>query len=78
KMETLVTDIVATGVANRTFAIIENGSWAPAADNLIRAQISKLKNARIINQEKFTIKSALKSNQLEALKTLARQIAETI
>ncbi|MDD4303428.1 MAG: FprA family A-type flavoprotein [Bacilli bacterium] len=78
KMETLVTDIVATGVANRTFAIIENGSWAPAADNLIRAQISKLKNARIINQEKFTIKSALKSDQLEALKTLARQIAETI
>ena len=77
-METLVTDIVATGVANRTFAIIENGSWAPAGDNLIRAQISKLKNARIINQEKFTIKSALKSDQLEALKTLARQIAETI
>lgn len=78
KMETLVSDIVATGVANRHFAIIENGSWAPSADNLIRMQISKLKNVKIINAEKFTIKSALKSDQLSALKNLAQSIADSL
>jgi hypothetical protein len=47
-------------------------------DSLIRAQISKLKNVSIVNSEKFTIKSALKSNQLEALKNLAKQIADSM
>lgn len=78
KMETLVSDIVATGIGNRVFVIIENGSWAPSADSLIRAQISKLKNVSIVNSEKFTIKSALKSDQLEALKNLAKQIADSM
>jgi flavorubredoxin len=77
-METLVNDIVAIGIANRLFAIIENGSWAPGADNLIRPQITKLKNVQILNPEKFTIKSALKEEQLSALMDFANKIAKTI
>jgi hypothetical protein len=77
KMEDARHDIVATELLTH-FCHHRNGSWAPAADNLIRAQISKLKNARIINQEKFTIKSALKAINLKLLKLWSRQIAETI
>lgn len=77
-METLVNDIVASNIQNRTIAIIENGSWAPNADSIIRSQVAKLKNNKIVNAEKFTIKSSLKSEQLEALRLLAKAIADTI
>ena len=78
RMETLVSDIVALNVQNRTIALIENGSWAPGADNLIRAHLAKLKNITMINAEKFTIKSSLKDEQLEAFRALAKAIAATI
>ncbi|MFA5421743.1 MAG: MBL fold metallo-hydrolase [Bacilli bacterium] len=77
-METLLSDIVALNVRNKTIAIIENGSWAPSADNLIRLQVAKLKNIDIVNTEKFTIKSSLKDHQLKALRDLAKAIAATL
>ena len=78
RMETLVNDIVAANIQNRTIAIIENGSWAPNADSIIRSHFAKLKNNRIVNAEKFTIKSSLKNVQLQALRLLAKAIADTI
>lgn len=78
RMETLVNDIVASNIQNRTIAIIENGSWAPNADSIIRSHFAKLKNNRIVNAEKFTIKSSLKNEQLQALRLLAKAIADTI
>ncbi|MDY0101194.1 MAG: MBL fold metallo-hydrolase [Bacilli bacterium] len=77
-MEALLNDITATGIKNRTFAIIENGSWSPTADTLIRAQLAKLQNTTILNSEKFTIKSRINEEQRPALYELAKKIAEGI
>lgn len=77
-METLVNDLVASNVQNRIAAVIENGSWAPGADALIRGKLATLKNITIVNSEKFTIKSSLKDEQLDALKSLAKTLADTM
>lgn len=76
-MESLLNDLVATGVKNRSFVLIENGSWSPMADTLMRAQISKLQNTKILN-EKITIKSRITNEQRPVLFELAKQIAEEV
>ena len=56
-MENLVHDIVNHNLQNRTIALVENGSWAPTAGGLMRAEFSKLKNCTILD-ETVTIKSS--------------------
>src|SRR5699024_7016521 len=62
-MENLVHDIVAHNLQNRTFAIIENGSWAPTSGSLIREQISKCKDMNILDPT-ISISSSLKKDEL--------------
>ena len=69
-METALLDIAAHNLQNRTIALIENGSWAPTAGNLMRGILSKLKDVTILN-ETLTIKSSLKDEQLGALAEIA-------
>ncbi len=78
KMETFLNDLVSSNIQNRYLAVIENGSWAPSVDLLIRPMLAKLKNVTIINSEKFTVKSSLKTIQLDALRKLAQEIADTV
>lgn len=75
-MENLLNDLTAHNIQNRKVAIIENGSWAATSGNLMTEIISKWKNTEIIGN-KFTVKSSLKSNQREELKTLAKEIFST-
>ncbi len=72
-MENLVHDIVNHNLQNRTIALVENGSWAPTAGGLMRAEFSKLKNCTILD-ETVTIKSSLKEAQLESMDALAEAI----
>ncbi len=58
KMETFLNDMIALNVQNRTFAVAENGTWAPAAGKLTRAKLACLKNCTIL-EEGLTIRSAL-------------------
>lgn len=76
-MENLLHDIVAHNLQNRKIAIIENGSWAPVAGKLMTDLISQLKNIEII-ENKVTLKSTLKENQLEELENLAKAIVDTM
>jgi flavin reductase (DIM6/NTAB) family NADH-FMN oxidoreductase RutF len=76
-MENLVHDIVNHNLQNRTVALVENGSWAPTAAGLMRAEFSKLKNVRILD-ETVTIKSSLKETQLPELDALADAIAASM
>ena len=69
-MENLVHDIVHHNLQNRTIALVENGSWAPTAAGLMRAEFSKLKNCTILD-EGVTIRSALKEDQLSQMEALA-------
>ena len=76
-MENLVHDIVNHNLQNRTIALVENGSWAPTAGGLMRAEFSKLKNCTILD-ETVTIKSSLKETQLESMDALAEAIVDSM
>ena len=76
-MENLVHDIVNHNLQNRTIALVENGSWAPTAGGLMRAEVSKLKNCTILD-ETVTIKSSLKEAQLESMDALAEAIVDSM
>ena len=76
-MENLVHDIVNHNRQNRTIALVENGSWAPTAGGLMRAEFSKLKNCTILD-ETVTIKSSLKEAQLESMDALAEAIVDSM
>jgi flavorubredoxin len=69
-MEALIDDLTAHNIQNRTVAIIENGSWAAASGGLIRGKFEKCKNISVVDS-KLSIKSALKSEQLSEIDTLA-------
>ncbi len=77
KTEDLLHDLAAHNIQNRTAAVIENGSWAPAAAKLIREQLSGCKNVQIL-EKSVTVKSALAPGQREELAALADAIRETI
>jgi flavin reductase (DIM6/NTAB) family NADH-FMN oxidoreductase RutF len=75
-MEALVSDLVAHNIQNRTVAVIENGSWAPASGGLIRAELEKCSNLNILDAT-ITLKSSVKSTQLSEIYDLAKTIAAT-
>ena len=58
---------------NRSIALIENGSWAPLAATLMRAQLSQQKNLTFA-ETKVTITSALNSESTEAISKLAEEL----
>ena len=60
-METVLHELKAHNLLNRTVAVVENGSWAPTAGKLIKEILSTMKNIEII-EPTLTVKSALKSS----------------
>lgn len=67
KMEHFLVDMKALNLQNRTVAIIENGTWAPAVVKTATEILSTMKNITIMD-EKVLIKSALRdSSQIETL-----------
>ena len=57
-MAAFLHDLAALNVQNRTFALAENGTWAPAAGKLMKEELAKLKNVTVL-EDVLTIKSAL-------------------
>ena len=76
-MENLVHDIVNHNLQNRTIALVENGSWAPTAGGLMRAEFQKLKNCTILD-EGVSIRSSLKEDQLSQMAALADALVATM
>jgi len=76
-MEALLSDLVAHNIQNKTVAIIENGSWAATSGGLIRAQLEKCKDIRII-ENTLSIKSSLKSAQLAEIEAMADALIATL
>mgnify|MGYP001110011461 CR=1 FL=1 len=77
-MNTLIHDIVNHNIQNRHVAIIENGSWAPTSGKQMRTELEKTKNNTLINEQIFSLKSTLKTEQLDQLDELAKAIAATV
>lgn len=76
-METLLADLKAHNLQNRKFALIQNGSWAPASGKLMSDLLAGFKGFEQIG-ETVTLKSAVKQEQYQALNTLAEQIAASV
>jgi flavorubredoxin len=71
-------DMKALNVQQRTFAVIENGTWAPKAGDLIREFLDKeLKQMTVLNDE-LTINSHLSGDKEAELDAMADSIAESI
>ena len=76
-MQTALDDIVAHNLQNRTIALIENGSWAPMADGLMRKKLAGLKNVNLLDSS-VTIHSSVKDDQLAQLDALANALLTTM
>lgn len=76
-METALLDMKALNLQNRTVGIIENGSWAPQAGNVIRSILSEMKNMRVL-ENGVTVKSSVKDEQIPALMSLRDEIVKTM
>ena len=76
-IENLLADLKAHNFQNRKVSLVENGSWAPQSGKLMRAEMEGLKNMTLVG-DTFSIKSAMKASQEEALEALADSIAATM
>ncbi|PNH20487.1 flavodoxin [Lachnospiraceae bacterium] len=77
EMERLFLDLKAHNLQNRTVALIENGSWAPAAGRKMNELLASMKNWKLLT-DALTIRSCAKEEQREALLSLADLLAASI
>ncbi len=77
KTKSLLDTMCNIGIRNRTFALIENGTWGPIANKLVKEELNKLVNVNIIDQN-ITIKSSLNDKNKEEIKELALKIKEDL
>ena len=76
-VETLLLELKAHALQNRTVALIENGSWGPAAARLMAKHLEEMKGMEQIAPP-ITVKSAVKEEQYQQLLSLADAIAADI
>ena len=77
KMETVMHDIVAHNLQNRSVALIENGTWAATAGSLMKKALESLKNINFIS-DTVSIRSSVKADKREQLIALADAIADDL
>lgn len=69
-------EIKAHGLKRRTFAFLDNGTWAATAGRQMAKLIEEFKECEIL-EEKVSIKSSLKKNQMEQLDDLADALKDS-
>ena len=68
----------ALNLQNRTFALIENGSWASKSGDLMQKFINEqLKNMTVLN-ERLSIASSMGADKAAELEVLADAIVESV
>ena len=76
-MDTLLHQLAAHGLTNRTAALIQNGTWAATTSKQMGEILGTMKNIHVLESD-VTIKSALKDNQETELDALADAIAASL
>ncbi|NCC42643.1 MAG: FprA family A-type flavoprotein, partial [Clostridia bacterium] len=64
KMETVLLELKAHNLQNRTVALMENGTWAPMVTKQMKEIFESMKNITLI-EEGVTVRSAVKEGQME-------------
>ncbi len=76
-MDHLLTEFAEHALQNRTVALVQNGSWAPAADKLMRQRLAAMKDMRIL-EPSVTLLSSLQPQQEKELSAMAKEIATSM
>ena len=77
-MHNFLMDMKALNLQNRTFALIENGSWASKSGDLMQKFINEeLKNMTVLN-ERLSIASSMGVDKAAELEVLADAIVESV
>lgn len=72
-----IMDMKALNLQKRTFALIENGSWAPQAAKLMRAHLEDMKEMTILDNE-MSVNSSLKEGDEDLMDSVAESIIESM
>ena len=72
-MREFISDLVERNYQNRTVALIENGSWAPAAAKVMRSRLETCKNITF-TETTVQIKSALNDESRAQIEALAAEL----
>ena len=70
-------DMKALNLQNRTFALIENGSWAPSSARQMQVLLDGMKNMRVL-EPVVTIKSSLKEDSQAVLGRLQEALLASL
>ena len=71
-------DMKALGLRDRTFALMENGTWNPAAGKLMSAFVTEELAGCAVLEPRVTMKSTLKGDQAGELEALAEAVAASV
>ncbi|WPC44235.1 FprA family A-type flavoprotein [Clostridium sp. JS66] len=72
-----IMDMKALNLQKRTFALIENGTWAPQSAKLMRELLDEMKDMTILDSD-MTVNSALKEKDVDSMDAIADSIIESI
>ena len=72
-----IMDMKALNLQKRTFAIIENGSWAPQSGKLMRGLLEEMKDMTILDSD-LSINSSMKENDEDSMNSLVDSIIESM
>jgi flavorubredoxin len=72
-----IMDMKALNLQKRTFAIIENGSWAPQSGKLIRELLDEMKEMTILDSE-MTLNSSMKEEEQDSMEAIVDSILESM
>lgn len=76
-MHNYLMDMQALNVQNRTFALLENGSWACKSGQLMREELEKLKKTTVLN-EVVTLTSSMNDVNLKEMDDMVESILESM
>ena len=76
-MENFLMELKAHAVKNRTFAIMENGSWAPSAGKHMKELLEGMKGNTVLDAT-VSIRGSLKDAQMAEMENLAGTIYKTL
>lgn len=76
-MEEFIRDMQRLALQNRTFAIAENGTWAPQANKIMGKMIGEMKNSTLLN-ENVSLLSSVNEKADASLDAMAEAIVKSM
>jgi flavorubredoxin len=76
-MHDYIMDMKALNLQKRTFALIENGSWAPQSGKLMRELLGEMKDMTILDNE-MSVNSSMKEEDGDSMNMIADSIIESM